>query len=104
MTAIEAALLGLIQGLTEFLPVSSSGHLVIGQTLFGLSGDHLAFDVLVHGATLLAVLFYFRGRPAGHTSSRSGSRPSPPSLWAPSSIHGSGRHSRSRRWWPASSR
>jgi undecaprenyl-diphosphatase len=64
VTAIEAAILGLIQGLTEFLPVSSSGHLVIGQTLFGLSGDQLAFDVLVHGATLLAVLFYFRSRLA----------------------------------------
>ena len=73
MTAIEAAILGLVQGLTEFLPVSSSGHLVIGQTLFGLSGDQLAFDVLVHGGTLLAVVFYFRGRltdlvkPAGWT-------------------------------------
>jgi len=73
VTAIEAAVLGLIQGLTEFLPVSSSGHLVIGQTLFGLAGSQLAFDVLVHGATLLAVLVYFRGRlidlvkPAGWT-------------------------------------
>jgi undecaprenyl-diphosphatase len=73
LTAIEAAILGLIQGLTEFLPVSSSGHLVIGQTLFGLGDDQLAFDVLVHGATLLAILFYFRGRladlvkPAGRT-------------------------------------
>lgn len=62
MTVIEGAVLGLIQGLTEFLPVSSSGHLVIGQTLFGLEGDHLAFDVFVHGATLLAVLVYFRSR------------------------------------------
>lgn len=64
MSAIEAAVLGLVQGLTEFLPVSSSGHLVIGQTLFGLHGDQLAFDVLVHGATLLAVLVYFRARLA----------------------------------------
>ena len=62
MTAIESAVLGLIQGLTEFLPVSSSGHLVIGQTLLGLRGDNLAFDVLVHGATLMAVIVYFRGR------------------------------------------
>lgn len=62
MSAIEGAVLGLIQGLTEFLPVSSSGHLVIGQALFGLRDDQLAFDVLVHGATLLAVVFYFRGR------------------------------------------
>lgn len=62
MTAVESAVLGLIQGLTEFLPVSSSGHLVIGQSLFGLEGDNLAFDVFVHGATLLAVLVYFRSR------------------------------------------
>ncbi|MGH7549761.1 MAG: undecaprenyl-diphosphate phosphatase [Gemmatimonadota bacterium] len=62
MTAIEAAVLGLVQGLTEFLPVSSSGHLVIGQTLFDLRGDHLAFDILVHGATLLAILVHFRSR------------------------------------------
>ena len=59
---IESAVLGLIQGLTEFLPVSSSGHLVIAQTLFGIHEDNLAFDVLVHGATLLAVVVYFRRR------------------------------------------
>lgn len=62
MTAIEAAILGLVQGLTEFLPVSSDGHLVMGQTLLGLSGSHLAFDVFIHGATLLAILVYFRAR------------------------------------------
>lgn len=67
MSAIEAAVLGLVQGLTEFLPISSSGHLVMGQTLLGLGDGHLAFDVLVHGATLLAVLFYFRGRIADLT-------------------------------------
>ncbi|MGH7544277.1 MAG: undecaprenyl-diphosphate phosphatase [Gemmatimonadota bacterium] len=73
MTAIEAVVLGLIQGLTEFLPVSSSGHLVIGQTLFGLEDGQLAFDILLHGATLLAILVYFRRRladlvrPAGRT-------------------------------------
>ncbi|MGH7562917.1 MAG: undecaprenyl-diphosphate phosphatase [Gemmatimonadota bacterium] len=65
MTVIEAAVLGLIQGLTEFLPVSSSGHLVIGQALFGLRGDNLTFDILVHGGTLLAILFYFRSRLIG---------------------------------------
>lgn len=51
--------LGLVQGLTEFLPVSSSGHLVIFTKLFGLETD-LFFDALVHVATLLAVLIYFR--------------------------------------------
>lgn len=51
--------LGIIQGLTEFLPVSSSGHLVIFTKLFGLETD-LFFDALVHLATLLAVVIYFR--------------------------------------------
>lgn len=62
MTGLEGAILGLVQGLTEFLPISSSGHLVVGQTLFGLAGSHLAFDVVVHGATLLAIAVFFRER------------------------------------------
>lgn len=61
MNLLSALILGLLQGLTEFLPVSSSGHLVLTQHLLGLKGsDQLAFDVLVHLATLLAVLLYFR--------------------------------------------
>lgn len=56
MNAVQAALLGVVQGLTEFLPVSSSGHLVILQRLFGLSGPHLAFDIAVHLGTLIAVV------------------------------------------------
>jgi undecaprenyl-diphosphatase len=60
MTTGNAILLGLIQGLTEFLPVSSSGHLVIAQEEMGLQGPQIAFDVLLHLATLLAVLLYFR--------------------------------------------
>ncbi|MFH2033375.1 MAG: undecaprenyl-diphosphate phosphatase, partial [Candidatus Margulisiibacteriota bacterium] len=51
-------LLGVIQGLTEFLPVSSSGHLVLAQKLLGLPVN-LAFDVIVHIATALAVIIYF---------------------------------------------
>jgi len=55
----QALILGVIQGLTEFLPVSSSGHLTIGQTLLGVEfqeGDMLMFDVLVHAATVCATL------------------------------------------------
>ncbi len=61
MTAWESAVLGLVQGLTEFLPVSSSGHLGMTRALFGLAAD-LPFEVLVHSATLLAIVVYFRGR------------------------------------------
>ena len=60
MTLFSAILLGLIQGLTEFLPVSSSGHLVITQTLLGFKEPPILFDVMVHGGTLTAVLIFFR--------------------------------------------
>ncbi len=60
MTLLNAVILGLIQGLTEFLPVSSSGHLVIGQHLLHLTEPNLAFDVVLHLGTLLAVFVYFR--------------------------------------------
>lgn len=57
MTWFEALILGLIQGLTEYLPVSSSGHLTIGSYLFGISGsDNLTFTVAVHVATVLSTL------------------------------------------------
>ncbi len=67
MTWWESILLGLIQGLTEFLPVSSSGHLVLGQHLLGLNsgnGDVL-FEVMVHFGTVLSVVFIYRTRIAG---------------------------------------
>lgn len=57
----SAALLGLVQALTEFLPVSSSGHLVLGQALLGVApGGGAAFEVAVHFGTLLSVLLLFR--------------------------------------------
>ena len=59
MSLWEALLLGLVQGLTEFLPVSSSGHLVIFQHFLGIHQTGLVFEVLVHLATLLAVLVAF---------------------------------------------
>ena len=60
MTALEAIILGVIQGLTEFLPVSSSGHLVLFQKIFGLKQAELFFDVGVHLGTLVAVIAVFR--------------------------------------------
>lgn len=58
MSIFEAIVLGLIQGLTEYLPVSSSGHLTIGAFLFGLQGsENLAFTVVVHIATVMSTIF-----------------------------------------------
>lgn len=55
----QALLLGLVQGLGEFLPISSSGHLVLMRSLMGISGDYMMFDIMVHVGTLLAVLVAF---------------------------------------------
>ncbi len=60
MTFLQAFFLGIIQGLTEFLPVSSSGHLVLLQHLFGLKEPALFFDISLHVGTLAAVVFFFR--------------------------------------------
>jgi undecaprenyl-diphosphatase len=59
MEPIQAAVLGVLQGLTEFLPVSSSGHLVLGQRFFGLTEPELLFDISLHIGTLLAVVLVF---------------------------------------------
>jgi len=57
MSWLEALILGMIQGLTEYLPVSSSGHLAIGSALFGIQGeDNLTFSIVVHVATVLSTL------------------------------------------------
>jgi undecaprenyl-diphosphatase len=60
MTLLDALLLGLIQGLTEFLPVSSSGHLRLFGATLGLDSAQTLFDVCVHGGTLGAVLAFYR--------------------------------------------
>ena len=61
MSLYAAILLGLIQGLTEFLPISSSGHLAVAQHFVpGFSQPGLLFDIVLHLGTLLAVLIYFR--------------------------------------------
>lgn len=60
MTVFRAIVLGLVQGLTEFLPVSSSGHLILVPRLLGWQEQPLSFDVALHLGTALAVLLYFR--------------------------------------------
>lgn len=60
MSLLEALILGIIQGLTEFLPVSSSGHLQIGAAILGInSSDNLLFTIIVHGATVLSTIIVF---------------------------------------------
>ncbi len=61
MSIIDAIVLGLVQGVTEFIPVSSSGHLVIASSLLGV-GNSFIFDVLLNIGTLLALIIYYRKR------------------------------------------
>jgi undecaprenyl-diphosphatase len=62
MNPWQALSLGILQGMTEFLPVSSSGHLVIAQKLFGFSEPPVLFDVLLHLGTLGAILIFFKNQ------------------------------------------
>jgi undecaprenyl-diphosphatase len=64
MTLLEAIVLGLLQGLTEFFPVSSSGHLVLAQSLLGVNPPGVSFEVMVHLATVLSVAYLYRRRLA----------------------------------------
>jgi undecaprenyl-diphosphatase len=68
---VQAALLGIVQGLTEFLPVSSSAHLILARAFFGWDSDRfgLSFDVACHVGTLIAVLIYFRREIAAMVAS-----------------------------------
>ena len=60
MTNVQAIILGVLQGVTEFFPISSSGHLVLMQKLFGINDNVLLIDISVHFGTLLAVITVFR--------------------------------------------
>ncbi|MBQ3367936.1 undecaprenyl-diphosphate phosphatase [bacterium] len=62
MTIIDSIILGILQGLTEFLPVSSSGHLVFVEKLLGHKDVPLLYDILLHVASLLAVFIFFRNK------------------------------------------
>ena len=62
---ILSFILGLIQGLTEFLPISSSAHLLFPSLIFGSNDLGLAFDISAHAGTLLAVIYYFRDEITG---------------------------------------
>jgi len=64
MEFFQTLILALVQGVTEFLPISSSAHLILVPTLTGWEDQGLAFDVAVHGGTLLAVILYFRAQLA----------------------------------------
>jgi len=64
LNAVEAFILGIVQGLTEFLPVSSSGHLVILQSLMHVEQKGILFEIAVHVATLASVLIFYRARVA----------------------------------------
>lgn len=60
MGILIAILLGMVQGITEFLPISSSGHLVLLQRIFGITNNVLLFDIILHLGTLVAVMFVYR--------------------------------------------
>lgn len=62
MSGVEAFILGLVQGVTEFLPVSSSGHLVVLQAALGAEQQGILFEITVHVATLVSVLIFYRQR------------------------------------------
>ncbi|MCM2271674.1 MAG: undecaprenyl-diphosphate phosphatase [candidate division Zixibacteria bacterium] len=62
MSFLDALILGIIQGLTEFLPVSSSGHLVLAETILKMKQPGITLELLVHLGTLLSVMIYFRSQ------------------------------------------
>lgn len=60
MTIFEGFVLGLVQGVTEVLPISSTAHLILAQTLMGLETKNLSFDVMMNFGSLIAIIVYFR--------------------------------------------
>jgi len=60
MTGLESVILGFVQGLTEFLPVSSSGHLAIGKELLGIESKNVSYEIVVHAATVTSTIVIFR--------------------------------------------
>jgi len=60
MTIIQAVISGIVQGITEFFPISSSGHLVLLHSIFGFKREMLAFDLFLHFGTILSVVIFFR--------------------------------------------
>lgn len=76
---LEAVLLDIVQGLTEFLPVSSSGHLLLGQYFLGMDQERfgLSFDAAIHTGTVLAVVWYFRRDLSSMARAFLGSLPRP---------------------------
>ena len=62
MSFIESIILGIVQGITEFLPISSSGHLLIGRNIFNISSQMTGsfIEIFLHGGTLLSILVYWK--------------------------------------------
>ena len=60
MSILQSVLLGILQGIAEFLPISSSGHLALAQHLFKLDDVPILYDIILHLATLFAVVLFFR--------------------------------------------
>ena len=60
MNIFESIILGIIQGFTEFLPISSSGHLVLSQYFLGINSDGILLEVVLHLGTLFAILIYYK--------------------------------------------
>ena len=84
MDLVQTIVLAIVQGLSEFLPISSSGHLILVPHFLGWPDQGLAFDVAIHMGTLLAVLLYFRRQLAAMATA-----------WIDAALHG--RHSRDSR-------